>query len=211
MTKDKLNIDAQVKEPYYFRNCRYEDEFYTKTSLFLLPCIGLSMQNRYIKKFMVNAFLNDVEFENDYKRPIFLLLKSKTLRETDFRDFCQAIAARKDYVTDYYVGYDSGHLIMYAFDVQDKWKEEYYHFKLGRYSKMSDEYKKLFPREIVNNKGRTVESRAWQAMTKSDNLRKIIEKEFFDDQDAKYVDTLEELWGLPVKDIEYYRYKKLVE
>lgn len=224
MTKDGTNIHEILAEPYTPKTGRYNPRF-NKTTQFLLPMIGLDVSNKVLIRFLVNAFLDDKELEHEFVRPLFLLFKVKSYTDKDWIDLQRLLKLRQCaefYTCDYYVGEDSAtnsNLVMYVFQTPEKFKDDYYHFKSGRYSKFSPEYKKRFKKEVLSG-SEIVESKIYGAIHKTKTMKDFIALEFVvKDEKGKpknssdysefraYVDTLDELWDAPHKEDEYFRYK----
>lgn len=225
MVRNEVNIEEIVKEKYIPRESKYNGK-YNKTALFLLPMIGLTVRSSFLAKYMKGAFLDDKGLEHEYIRPIFLLLKTKGLREKGFIDLCTLLVNKEGikeyYITDYYLGkQDDHHLIMFVFSVNESYSEDYYHFKAGRYSRLSAEYKAKFPKETLNSTGQSIESFVWGAMNKSSTLKDRVARDLTPCDDKgiplsliaynelrSYLNTCDEIWDLPHKEDEYYRYSE---
>lgn len=206
MTRNNEVLDEIVKESSKLDESEFDGK-YTKTALFMLPSVDIDLRNRLISKYISNAFLNDMEHEHDYVRPIFVLFSVSLQNEVEWRDLCKVLRTKNPcYLDDYYVGKESGkHLIMYIFSVPDKWKADYFLFKRARYSKFSDEYKSKFPEKVTSKSGTDIESLVWGAMHKSNNLKAFIKKRFAISDSI--VDEMEEIWGELIDRRENYRYK----
>lgn len=214
--KEAANL---IKENYKSKDSVYNGR-YTKTALFLLPMLELSLRHNLVNRYLVNAYLDDKGLEHDYKRPIFLLFKVKSFMEKDWMDFSNYLRESTMLVYDYDLGVQDGHnLVMKVFETPTKWKEDYYHFKAGRYSKFSSAYKVLFPKETLDEKKQKTESLMWGVINKSPYRKDFIANHFcVKDNDGKiknqddlkqakeFVDTLEEIWDICNSSEEYYRW-----
>lgn len=215
MITNDIDPNVLVIEDCEVKTTKYNGK-YSKTALFLLPMVELSVRSRLVSKYLKNAFINDIGIEHDFRNPIFVLFKVKNLRERDWQDLCKAIITKeliKDYfVMDYYVGMKDGyHLVMYVFEVPDKYIKDYHLFQQGKYSLISEDYKAKFPEKILGSGGEQIESLVWGAMHKSKNLKKVLTKEFVLDkkdisQFESFVETLDEIWDSPKEEEEIYRY-----
>lgn len=213
MTKNEVSINETIKETSFIDLSRYDGAF-NKTTLFMLPAVNIELKNRLINKYLCNAFLDDRGYDHDFLRPIFLLFKTRNIREIDWRELTRMIRTREElkslYITDYYIGREDNYeLVMYVLQVPDNFSTDYYNFKLGKYTKFSSEYKKKFSERIYNKYGKNVESIPWGAISKSEVLKKIVKDEFYPNNphEAAFVDTLDEIWDAPKRETNYYRYK----
>ena len=121
-------------------------------------CFGLSCikVNRAAEKVLKAANLVQKEagkLEQIYSEqgPIAAALveKLKDLKDKEWYDFHKTVLLNnfvKDlYLMDYYVGReDQQELIMYVFNIPKEYEKDYDLFKVGRYSKMSDNFKSKF-------------------------------------------------------------------
>jgi len=179
---------------------------HTKTSLFLLPMLGLTLKNSFIRKHLLNAYLDDLEFTHDFKRPIFILLKTKSFKDPSFEELVNIFRQKKEIKIDYDLGVQliddiKYNLVMFVFECPEKWIKDYYCFKSGHYSKMSDEYKNLFPRETIDKDKKPVESLMWGVMHKSDFRKNQVALHF----------TVKDNLGKPKNLVEYNRLRKEIE
>jgi len=224
MTKNEIDIDEIIQEKWKPHESSFNGK-YNKTSLFLLNMIELNIRERLVAKYFVNAYLDDKEYEHDLVRPLFVLFKVTDVFSREWIEFTKVIRYKeplaKHLILDYNVGKeDKADLIMFVFRIPDRWKEDYYHFKAGRYSKFSEIYKKLFPKDVKGSDGKLTESIVWGAMYKSANLKNMVAKKLtpcdnkgviLDEVGYKEIrsilDKVDEIWDAPRRDEEYYRYK----
>lgn len=206
MLKNEVVLLEILKEDSFVKLGSY-DGAYTKTTMFMLPAINIDIRSRFINKYLNNAFLNDRSTPNDFIRPIFLLFNVKNFVERDWKDFSAILSAKEEYITDYYAGKEGPYnLVMYVFSVPEKWSKEYNLFKNGKYSKFSQEYKDKFPETITLRNGREVESVVWGAMNKSSALKQKIKEELFDKKEWNIVESLDEIWEMPKRQTEIFKY-----
>lgn len=203
MQINKVDIRKVIENTWIMH--KYErDGAMSKTVQFMLPSLELTISTLVIKAF-VNAYINDADYEHEFDQPVFLLFKITNKKDWDV--IYEQLTSNKNYVLDYNCGCNEQgeDLVMIVFEVPEKFKEDYQNFKLSRYSKFSEEYKKKFPRYLAvkNQKEETV---VWQIINKSAKLKRDIEL------DLKlvhgYLDNQEEIWGKLKKDTEIYNYKK---
>lgn len=222
MIKNDVDIDVVLAEQSDVEQSKFNGGKYNKTTIFTLPMISLNYRIRAMSKYLKNAFLDDGGIEHDFDKPIFLLLKVKDYKDRDWIDFCKSVltvdSIKEAYLMDYFVGREDGcDLIMYVFDVPDKWAADFELFKAGKYSKMSDAFKKNFPKEEYSVSGGRRESQAWGALNKSDTLKDIVVKEFINPGTSSVddvislrrdMDTWPEIWDKPHAKEEVFRLKE---
>jgi hypothetical protein len=207
MTKNDQDIGALLREDYVVPQSFF-DKTRTKTSHFMLNTLFTngSLTNT---EFFVNAFIGDHGFSNRFVRPLFLLFKI-TPNDSKWNTIAPRLRAKNEYLMEYFVGVqDKKHLVMMVFQVPDRFSKEYVHFKNGKYSQFSIEYKKLFNRYTNNERAQPVESIIWKVLYKTADLRKDMEAFFtVDPKDTHPVkfDPEDELWGIPEDKWEIYRY-----
>lgn len=216
MLRNDIDPNLVIIEDYH----EHESEFngkYNKASLFTLPFIDMSVGTNITTRYLRNVFVDDFGIEHDFVRPLFLLFSVKNQKERFWVDFCKTAVARDVYVTDYYVGTDEDeHLIMFVFRVPEKWAEDYKNFKVGRYSLMSDVYKKKFAQHTFSPSGEKRETRMWGILNKSDALKDAVTKMFIVPTTATAEDVVtlrrdmnnwDEVWDKPQPAEEIFRYK----
>jgi hypothetical protein len=207
MIKNDVNINELIKEDYKVPESVFDTKR-TKTSHFMLNTIFPN--NSIIStEYFVNAFLDDEKFDHDVVRPIFILFKT-SLKDNKWTMLSQKIKTKAEFVLEYFCGIQDGkHLIMMVFSVPDKFAKEYELFKIGKYSKFSENYKKLFPQYLTNDRAQSPESKIWQALYKSDALRKELENYFTVTPNGSNPTRFapeDELWGIIEPKYEVYRY-----
>jgi hypothetical protein len=99
---------------------------------------------------------------------------------------------------------------MMVFRIPSKYVSDYISFLDGKYSKFSDDYKKLFPQFTYNEKAMPIESTIWRVIHKSDALRKELERFFTvnptGSNPTKFAPE-DELWGIPEPKYEVFRHE----
>lgn len=217
MTKDKLqNLSEVIEEDYCVLTSKYVGQ-YTKTTLFLLPMLGLTVRDSLISKYLKNTFLNDEGIEHDFNKCLFLLFKVKSFKEKDWISMCDAFRNKKPfydlYLMDYVVGTENGfNLVMFVFKVPEIWIPDYTQFIASRYSKFSDAYKERFPEFIKDSTGKNTESIVYGAIHKTDTLKDRVTNEFCVDSLDKRafrrdMDSWMEIWSGVSMFQECYRIK----
>lgn len=195
-------------------NWKKGTRIFNKTSYFVLPMIGMSVDGNICSRYLRNAYLDDKGIEHDFIRPVFMLFRVRNQKEKFWTDFCNAAQTRSTYLTDYYVGQDSDSaLIMYVFQVPDKMADDYKYFKAGQYTKMSDQYKKGFEQYIFSPSGDKRESRIWGILNKSETLKDEVVKRFIVPTTSTPDDVVslrrdmnkwDEIWDAPHENTEVY-------
>ena len=104
----------------------------TKASIYILPMFPGLKSAYFFDKFLMNCFIGTPEKEN----VIALLYRFSGIRS--FIEFEQALKNLHNFVE--YEDNDS--TVLYVFNIPDRYVEDFACFKAGRYSKMSEAYKK---------------------------------------------------------------------
>lgn len=159
-------------------------------------------------EYFVNAFLDDEEFEHKFLRPLFLIFKVNA-RDSKWATIAPRLRSKPEYLMEYFAGVqDAKHLIVMVFQVPERFAKDYLNFKQGKYSHFSQEYKKLFNRYAANERAQPVESKIWQVINKSKDLKKEMESYFTVNPDRPTIFAPEdELWGIPEPKYEHFRHK----
>jgi hypothetical protein len=207
MTKNEVNIEEMLREDYKVPESVF-DRKRTKTSHFMMPSIFPS--NSILgTEYFVNAFVDDGGYEHRLDRVIFVLFKTDA-RDPKWQMLNQRLRAKTEYILEYFCGLQDGkHLIMMVFRIPEKFINDYINFLDGKYSKFSEEYKKLFPRHAYNERNQPIESTIWRVIHKSEDLKKELEKFFTVDTKGTHQTKFgpdDELWGIPEPKYEVYRY-----
>lgn len=212
MTKNNVNIDDVLRENYVVPESVFDNRR-TKTSHFMLNTLFPPKASIMSIDYFVNAFLDDEGYPHQFIRPIFLLFKVPKADTKWSGMIAPRMRQKSEYVMEYLCGVDSegAKLIMMVFRVPLKWAKEYIHFKSGKYSSFSDEYKSLFNRYAHDEKAQPIESVIWQAMNKSEKLRDKLQDWIGRDSDDYVFTEEDELWGIPTPLFEHYRHKPTEE
>lgn len=199
MTKNEVKVDELIREDYKVPESVF-DKKRTKTTLFMLQTI-FPNNSLVATEYFVNAFIDDALFKHDLTRCIFILFKIEP-KNPRWIMLAQKLRSKPEFVLEYFGGMQDGkHLMMMVFRIPEKYAAEYDNFIDGKYSKFSEDYKKLFPRHVYNEKAQPIESVIWQALYKADDLKKRME-DFLDTEFGPE----DELWGKPEPKFEVYRY-----
>lgn len=112
------------------------------STLFLLSPIGINFEELDYKGF-VDAYIKDLEKEDMYDKYYILLLFKL---EEDQSDIFKELSENKYFVEDY--DYDGYVVLVYVFP--EEFQEDYDHIVKGEYSKVSDEFRKMFPKRVLH-------------------------------------------------------------
>ena len=201
---DKLPKDMlqMFEEPKISRLCGKA----TYTSLFLLPAVGLNLNDRLFARFFENAFIDDFGMKHDYKYPVFCLFRVERF-DTSWRILEGTMKGKENYLFDYTLGmYEDAHLVMFVFECAAKFRSDYTKYLNGDYSQFSEFYKKFFTKTLYANKTLTIENPAWSVITKSDAFRKKLEELV-----GQKIDKQAEYWPKYESEREVYRFNKQIE
>lgn len=117
------------------------------STIFLIRPIGLSVE--ILEKYgFINAYIGDVDCENQYNCCVFLLFKP--LDMDLFMDFIENERDLNSIIEEY--DYSGGYVVI-VYKFPNEFKNDYELVKKGLYSKTSKEFQKLFPKviKIVKN------------------------------------------------------------
>ncbi len=209
-----------IQQPFKDKESIYNGP-YNKTTLFCLPMLGLTLRNAVVKTYLKNVYLEDVDYEHEIVRPLFVLAAVKDFTEKDYINFCYVLRHTEGYKHEYDLGKQNGkNLVMFVFETKLCHKDDYYHFKAGRYSKFSLRYKQTFDQYINNDTEKQIESLMWGVVYKSKFRKDQIALHFsVKDNDGKVkdqkeykilrdaIDKYEEIWEVPRREAEYFNYR----
>lgn len=122
----------------------------TITSIFIVPTLQVPKDALKNNGF-INGYIIDKTKDVQYENAVYLLFKPNCLDK--FREFLENEYERtKQIIEDY--DYDKGYVVV-VYKLNENLKEDFDLIKQGKYSKTSDNFKKLFPKEIQikDNKG----------------------------------------------------------
>lgn len=208
MVRNEINVSDVVKEEYITPVSVFDGE-YTKTTQFMLPAIGINKESKLIQNYFLNSYIDDKGIDHRYERPVFILFAIKSFADRDWRKIYETLVKSPNYVDDYDCGkQDNKNLVMMVFRVPDEFEKDYYHFKRGRYSQFSQDYKSKFPKQVPDENGKMKDSVIWKIIHKDPSLKRELEDEFWMDEGA--LDDAKEIWDLPRKEREYYRYAPII-
>ena len=166
----------------------------TSSTILLMPCIGMNRRSLRYYGFL-NAYLDDSSYEIHYENSLYLLFKPEP--PTKIAPF--AIQQRENPLLVDEYDYKGGYTIM-VYKIIERWIPEYKLFKLGKYSKFSEEYKALFPKyvEVIDRKTGKIEQQIglpYHIFNKSEALKTMRETQLgmkLDDFGPEF-----EYWSIP--------------
>lgn len=187
------------------------DKKYNKTTLFLSSILGMSIGQPRFNMFVKDIFWDDHGLEHDYKNVLFVLLHTKVFSSSAYKSYVAILGNKwKDQlIYHYYVGYDhqeKNHLIMYVVKYPEQFLKDIQSFKLGKYSKLSQELKDGINETYTAPGNKPMPNPAYGAVHKSRTFKSHIANLFFDYRDQALVETLDELWDLPNPEREIFRF-----
>lgn len=119
----------------------------TCTTIFMVPTIK-TPKDSLINNGFINAYLEDEMSDNKYKDCIYVLFKPDDINL--FKEFLDNEYERtKEIIEDY--DYEGGFVVI-VYSLNKDFKEDFNLVKRGKYSKTSDNFKKLFPKVIKMKK-----------------------------------------------------------
>jgi hypothetical protein len=159
----------------------------TITSIFMVPTLKIDKED-FVTNTFVNAYLEDIRRDVQYKDSVYLLFKPGNLDK--FREFLDKEYERtKDVIDDY--DYEDGFVVV-VYKLNNKWKNDFALIREGLYSKTSKEFQDVFPKVIKTKKNglrRDEMSLQFRIFNKSDELRVYWEEKL----DVKFTEDME-LW-----------------
>jgi hypothetical protein len=155
----------------------------TITTIFIVPTLGIDRERLRDNGF-INAFIKDGAKDVQYENSVYLLFNPK--HPDKFKLFLDDEYERTKSVLDDY-DYEDGFIVV-VYQLNPKFKKDFGLIKMGRYSKTSPEFQKLFPKivKIVRNGLDKDEiSLQYRVFNKTEDLKKYWEDKIgveFDDK-----------------------------
>lgn len=144
------------------------------TTIFMVPTLKVPKDALKSNGFM-NAYIKDVDRDDDYEDAIYLLFKPNDLDK--FREFLEDEYERtKNIIEDY--DYEDGYVVV-VYQLNEKFKKDFELIKRGRYSKTSEGFQKLFPKTVTIYKhglARDEISLQYRIFNRADDLIEFWEK-----------------------------------
>lgn len=118
----------------------------TITSIFIMPTLNINRKDLHLNNFL-NAYIGDIDKEEYHEEDVvFLLFNPEDL--SVFRTFLSSqYENHKDIIDDY--DYDKGYIVI-VYNLNKALEKDFNLIKQGKYSKVSDEFKNIFPKKSVN-------------------------------------------------------------
>lgn len=136
------------------------------TKIFLLPTLEIPG-----KALTENDFIESYSYESNeekqYENSIYLVFKPRDLAK--FEEFLNGENDRTHLLID---DYDYDEFVVVVYKLPAKWNKDYDLIRQGKYSKVSDAFKELFPKKIKNTEGE-VDSLQYRIFYKTEDLRKF--------------------------------------
>lgn len=151
----------------------------TTSTKFLLRPLGIikkseKISESRIKDFgFIDAFIKDVNHEQDYTHPLYLLFKQEN-SPLSFREFIQDEYDRGLLLEDY--DYPEGYIVL-LYDYPDRFRDDYEKILEGKYSETSKEFQDFFP-DKVELDGKMEVSVYYRVFHKAEDLRKHLEEKY---------------------------------
>lgn len=161
---------------------------------FLLPSIELN--NNILSKFYENGFKNTYTFCNgiNYPFPVLYIVFDSKREEMNFK-FHKSISSNYNIVDEIDIGPGK---VLYTFQIPEKYRENYTYFYEGKYSKFTNDYKKLFPLESVETVttefGRMVTltyTEFYHVFNRTDEMRELWAKKLGYDKNDEIFDDID--------------------
>ena len=172
----------------------------TISSIFILPILNLD-RRLLLNHGFINAYIKDVD-KLEYEDTIMVLFKPKNLGL--FREFVDDLYENFNLIEDY----DYDNYIVLVFPLNEKYNSDYNLIRLGQYSQLSNEFKNLFPKKVLDlnsPKNNKVESVQHLIFNKDKRLldfwKKELEVTSLNDSDEVWFEFNEEKETLNIKKI----------
>ena len=225
MVVNEVNLDQLLQDDCKDHDSEFNwkrgNRIHNKSTYFALPFIGITVDGNVCSRYLRNAYLNDKGIEHDFVRPLFVLFRVKNRADKVWADFANAASMRDAYITDYYVGQEGDNtLIMYVFQIPEKWADDFVHFKAGRYSSMSTAYKSIFDQYMYTPSGNKRETRMWGILNKSEALKDEVVKRFINPETSTPEDVIslrremnfwDDVWDAPNDNAEVFHNKPITD
>jgi hypothetical protein len=115
----------------------------TITSIFMVPTLECPKDSLKNNGF-INGYINDEERDVQYENAIYLLFQPKNLDK--FREFLDEEYERtKSIIEDY--DYSNGYVVV-VYKLNESLSEDFKLIREGKYSKTSENFQKIFPKNI---------------------------------------------------------------
>jgi hypothetical protein len=183
----------------------------TNTTMFLVPGLGLDVEVMKITNGFINAYLRDVDYDQEYDTPVFMLYRPGDIGK--FQEFALQEYQRTTCLVDDY-DYAGGFVVL-VYNFPKEYGPEYNFFIKGKYSRFRKRYINKIPKMvIIKTAGGHTEPQLtipYMACTKSEVLQKYWQQKFADPDDPWIQwETGDELWYKPKMSLETLDINKIV-
>lgn len=124
------------------------------SAVMLLPVLRINkkLTNNFYNYGFKNTFLYSAQLKDVYKFNTIYLLFEPDEFNSDFNEFIFELSTNPNFIEIIDIGYKK---VLLTFKVPDQFKEDYKLFEKGKYSQLSDLYKKCFNLEkpVKNERG----------------------------------------------------------
>lgn len=157
----------------------------TISTILILPTVGVS-RSQLEQLGFINAYIKDKNNESYGENHLFLLFKPES--KSKFDEFLSNQYISNEFIVDNY-SYDGNYeVIVYALNLI--WKNDYEIIKKGQYSKLSKEYKSIFPKTVKINGVNRI-TLQWLIFDRNSRLKNYIE-----DKIGTPLEENAELWDI---------------
>lgn len=179
-----MNFDFKVNQIKKFDNyfILYSSKR-TKSSYFLMPCLGYNKEYFKWNEFFVNAYAFNEKYHNNN---IYIYLLYKYMPLTQYSEFEKLNIKLNTFVELLQPKYSNE--VVFVHKLNNKYKDDYLLFTQGLYSKLNDKLK----RQILFFHNSNKDSELGQILFKDEKRRKQLEMEFLTDIPVEL-----ELWDKP--------------
>lgn len=176
----------------------------TITTIFMVPTLGID-KDKLRENGCLNGYIKDERKDVAYEDCIYLLFKPSNLEK--FRDFLDDEYERTKSIVDDY-DYEDGFVVL-VYELDSRFKKDFNLIKQGKYSKTSQEFQKLFPKNVKIKKGafsRDEISLQYRVFNKTEDLIK-----FWEDKLGVDFDEDQEVWHAFIPEEEVLNLDKIKE
>jgi len=117
------------------------------TSIFMVPTLN-APKDALRNNGFVNGYIKDIKRDDGYEECVYLLFRPENLDK--FREFLDSEYDRtKSIIEDY--DYEDGYVVI-IYQLNSKFKKDFELIQIGKYSKTSKDFQKMFPKIVSINK-----------------------------------------------------------
>lgn len=149
----------------------------TVTTVFLVPTLNISREDLFKNKF-INGYIADINKDDYFEEDVvFLLFQPEDIDL--FREFVQKEYDLNKFIIEDY-DYENNYVVL-VYQLNPELKEDIELIKQSKYSKVSQQFKDLFPKKLINYKDpdrkKTISIQHW-VFDKKRNLLDFWERQF---------------------------------